>query len=249
MDAFIINLKKSTARKEAMEANIASFREKHQDSEIVFHFFEAQTPDSIKQNGFIKRHDKFLNKLWRQPEISETEIACFASHYYLWEKCVELDKPIVVLEDDCSFGCYFDKGIKECFNSPYSYVKLHLSSFHTMKLIGRRFAYCPKLILSAVCYYITPEAAKKFIKHAKKVYIPIDNYMSNSFLNGVVEMVYVPELVISNEHNQHTTITMTKNQNIGAFKIVKELFRIYRQMRELMFHLRHFMFIKKYLSE
>ncbi|PAF50161.1 hypothetical protein BKH43_05290 [Helicobacter sp. 13S00401-1] len=249
MDVFIINLKRSTQRKEAMESNILDFKASYPSSPITFHFFDAQTPESIKANGFIKRHDKFLNKLWRQPETSETEIACFASHYFLWEKCIELNKPIVILEDDCKFACYFDKGIRECFGSPYEYVKLHLSSFNTMKLVGRNFAYSPKLVLSAVCYYITPSAARKFIKHAKKVYIPVDNYMSNSFLNGVVEMVYIPELVLSNEHNQCSTITMSTKQNIGAFKVVKEVFRFYRQGRELLFHLRHVLFIKKYLSK
>ena len=39
--------------------------------------------------------DPFLNR-----PILPTEVACFLSHRKAWEKCVELDEPIIVLEDD-----------------------------------------------------------------------------------------------------------------------------------------------------
>ena len=34
---------------------------------------------------------------------TKAEMGCFASHYLLWEKCVELDEPIMILEDDVEF--------------------------------------------------------------------------------------------------------------------------------------------------
>ena len=31
------------------------------------------------------------------------EMECFASHYLLWEKCIKLDEPIIILEDYVEF--------------------------------------------------------------------------------------------------------------------------------------------------
>lgn len=33
-------------------------------------------------------------------QLKTSEVACFASHYELWVRCVELDEPIVILEDN-----------------------------------------------------------------------------------------------------------------------------------------------------
>lgn len=28
------------------------------------------------------------------------ELGCYASHYLMWQKCVEINEPIIILEDD-----------------------------------------------------------------------------------------------------------------------------------------------------
>ena len=51
-------------------------------------------PDMIKDQSFIN----FLRL--RRSDLLMTQIACFLSHYSLWCRCLELDKPIVILEHD-----------------------------------------------------------------------------------------------------------------------------------------------------
>ena len=41
------------------------------------------------------------------------ELGCFASHYLLWEKCLELNEPIVVIEDDAQLEECFDDSMKK----------------------------------------------------------------------------------------------------------------------------------------
>jgi len=45
------------------------------------------------KNTNIKKHGKFKKE---RPGV----IGCFFSHYYLWQKCIELNEPIVILEHD-----------------------------------------------------------------------------------------------------------------------------------------------------
>ncbi len=78
--------------------------------------FPAQLPK------FVKAHMKFANIEWKYPwegeridmatgltlrsyptKVREKRIACFLSHYLLWEKSINDNKPILVLEHDALF--------------------------------------------------------------------------------------------------------------------------------------------------
>lgn len=56
------------------------------------------------------------------------ELGCFASHYLLWEKCLELNEPIVVIEDDAQLEECFDDSMKNINElQPYGYVRLFVN--------------------------------------------------------------------------------------------------------------------------
>lgn len=55
-------------------------------------------PGIIERANFKLRSDlgSYRNRLIRSPGVQ----GCFLSHFTLWQKCVELDKPIFILEHD-----------------------------------------------------------------------------------------------------------------------------------------------------
>jgi hypothetical protein len=55
---------------------------------------EIQVPDMLKGQAFIN----FLRV--HHSELLYTQIACFLSHYALWCLCLDIDRPIVILEHD-----------------------------------------------------------------------------------------------------------------------------------------------------
>ncbi|WP_413291109.1 glycosyltransferase family 25 protein [Bdellovibrio sp. HCB337] len=67
-----------------------------------YRFFDAidgtsgglRTPDSLKDCTYLK----WLKVM--DHELSVTEVACALSHFALWVRCLELDRPIVILEHD-----------------------------------------------------------------------------------------------------------------------------------------------------
>jgi GR25 family glycosyltransferase involved in LPS biosynthesis len=66
--------------------------------------FKASTPDSIARTPdlFFARYNdqrKYIN-LNLRVSFSETEKACFTSHFRLWKKCALLNEPILILEHD-----------------------------------------------------------------------------------------------------------------------------------------------------
>ena len=60
-------------------------------------------------NDFSTKYDLeiFEKQPYSKDELKKISspgvIGCFYSHYKLWEKCVELDQPIIIFEDDIKF--------------------------------------------------------------------------------------------------------------------------------------------------
>lgn len=242
LQCFVINLAHSLDRRASMEANIAELfaKEPHLQEKLAFNFFQAITPKDIRENGFIKRYCPFWAGVYKARAVRETELACFASHYALWQKCVELGEGIIVLEDDISFCNGFGVGVQAIAQSPYEYVRLAWRTWHTMYLLQEHFALAPKLMLGASGYYISPSGALKLIKGAEKIFVAVDYYMSFSYLHNVAEMLYLPHIAQINELDEHSTIGKPEHQPKDRsfyyrFVLLRELHRFYRDMRMWLF--------------
>jgi hypothetical protein len=63
--------------------------------------FNAITPETIPESSLVfhKNYAYKYSKIGGK-EFTETEKACFYSHFSLWNKCVELNQKILVLEHD-----------------------------------------------------------------------------------------------------------------------------------------------------
>jgi GR25 family glycosyltransferase involved in LPS biosynthesis len=100
-----------------------------------------------------KKSTKKLNKFGNLPGAQ----GCFLSHYMLWQRCIELDHPIVVLEDDAVvlgpiLEIVTDKDL----------IKLHdPRQIHEHKKLG---SWAP----GAFAYWLTPKGAKKLVDFSKK---------------------------------------------------------------------------------
>uniref|UniRef100_UPI0018F81BC5 glycosyltransferase family 25 protein n=1 Tax=Helicobacter cetorum TaxID=138563 RepID=UPI0018F81BC5 len=128
---YIISLKDSKRRldteKLIAQANI-DFKEhchfqifdaispKHKDFEkLVKELYDAQS--LLKSDWF--HSDASLGKLLPQ------EFGCYLSHYFLWQECVKLNQPIIVLEDDVSLESNFIQALEDCLKSPFDFVRLY----------------------------------------------------------------------------------------------------------------------------
>jgi cytidyltransferase-like protein len=104
---------------------------------------------------------------------------CFLGHYRLWQKCVELDKPIMIFEDDVVLTRGF---------APVTWEDVLIVAIgHPTKSadywanlnspIGRPFAepWTKSSMPGAMGYAIKPHAAKKLLEVYEKTFLPADN--------------------------------------------------------------------------
>lgn len=89
---FIINLPTSTDRKKNISEQLSSMN-------LEYHLFPAVN-GKTDNHPLLSHYDDGLSQKFRSKSLTKGQLGCYASHYLLWEKCVKLNEPIIVIEDD-----------------------------------------------------------------------------------------------------------------------------------------------------
>ena len=198
IEAYIIRIDNNGIQTEGAAACLASIRKT--DSQVYPMFFNATVPDSIDDH--LKNDFRYFNaskfkwtwptdptennldlktglyKFYYQAADQQKKIACTLSHMRLWDRCVTLDKPIIILEADAVFTRKFvlDEvdGSYICgLNDPRGATrraqifhqktsqKQGLQPVPSVNEIGELPV--PQGIAGNSAYYITPQAAKDLL--------------------------------------------------------------------------------------
>jgi GR25 family glycosyltransferase involved in LPS biosynthesis len=130
-----------------------------------FYKHEIEVFDAITPKGgyhhILGDRQNIFNNYPRPDRVA----ACFASHYLLWKKCIELNEPILILEHDAEFVSEFpDIDFDMCctFGEPTYYRPEHID-FDTPKLDGLN-TLTDRNFLGHHAYAMKPEAAKIFVE-------------------------------------------------------------------------------------
>ena len=89
MKKFVINLKRRPDRKEHFIKT----------NTILTDYTFVDAVDGAEDLSRYKTRPGWIDP-FQNRDIIPTEVACFLSHREMWIKCVELDEPIYVIEDD-----------------------------------------------------------------------------------------------------------------------------------------------------
>ena len=112
--------------------------------------------------------------------VTMGEIGCMMSHANAWKKCVQLKKPVLIVEDDVR--CLDkEKFIKSCQNIPQDADVVFL--YHLINNL-KPYDYVgfteisPQRISGTQAYWIHPTACKKLLLNAYPVVLQSDAYMA-----------------------------------------------------------------------
>lgn len=171
-------------------------------------------PSSLKKQNWIQ-WIKYMNE-WLTP----TEMACFLSHVSVWAKCLELDKPIIVLEHDAILIKPYTHHI--ALNSiVYLGCKYQLQKNDTRMIYGQlnpnyRFMYC------AHAYAIDPYVSKNLLSQVIKYGITtsLDAFIRGDIFTVVQNGLYAyedgPQSTI--EHPSFKDSEENQRKYLNAFK-------------------------------
>lgn len=144
-------------------------------------------------------------------------IGCFYSHYRLWEKCVELDEPIMIFEDDVKFYRKYEPvefddvlilslGKNSFLNEPYA-IYLESPTGTPAAVTWKNFS-----MPGASGYIIKPHTARGLVKFYKPFWYPADNAI-NQYLCKIQIHTYI---MGRNTLPEEGNISMTKSKDWGT---------------------------------
>ncbi|MCP5090384.1 MAG: glycosyltransferase family 25 protein [Gammaproteobacteria bacterium] len=130
-----------------------------------------------------------------------TEIACYASHLSLWQRCADGEDPYLILEDDAELDSSFLAGLlvvaaqiqrRGLIRVSLPYVN---SSLMVDDLGQFKIQYCRRVPLLALGYAVSPGAAARLARAAKIVEEPVDKYMQRFWRHGQPVYAMCPPIV------------------------------------------------------
>jgi glycosyl transferase family 25 len=109
---------------------------------------------------------------------------CFLSHYYLWKKCVEINQPIVIWEDDIIITrgynpVEFDEVLILALGHPTKSVRW-MDLLEKPEGNAAALEYNSPSMPGACGYAIKPEAAQKLLNKFSKTFTPADNAINRT---------------------------------------------------------------------
>jgi GR25 family glycosyltransferase involved in LPS biosynthesis len=190
MKAFVINLSKNVVKFDKFKKRFDAFFKDQDISLERFDAFNGQliTYDKLRRMGY----DTLSN--WREPSINRKqthgEIGCSLSHLHCWLKCIELNEPILIFEDDVEFYSTFNLERVKQVLSEHEFVYLSRKKL----TIDQEEQIADDLVVPSYSYWncaygITPAAAKKLCnKLYYKNLIINDEYIPVVLGNSTVKL-------------------------------------------------------------
>ena len=185
LNTYVINLAGSDERWETTSARL-------KELQVPFERFAA-VDGRENPHPLFARYDDKLRQRYRGRALSGGELGCFSSHFLLWQKCVELDQPIIIMEDDLL--------ISDSFCEAIAIAEKQIDNLRLLRLYGLFFKRRPykkigqfegfdlmehiKGPSGAQCYVLSPLAAKTFIQHSKVWYMAVDDFMDRYWSHGI----------------------------------------------------------------
>lgn len=195
MKTYIINMEAAHSRRERIANTLAP-------TGIDFEFFRAITPADEPRLRHFTGFSNFT--IWLETgrtTVNATEVAVYSSHLLLWQKCIDLNEPIVILEDDLKTTAQFHEAyaVLEELTQKYGFIRLdpvwpHLNYFRRGQIIDARTLLAARagsvrlihptyISLGAAAYAISPAAAKRLLEVSinKKFSCPVDNFFRRTW--------------------------------------------------------------------
>ena len=177
--SFVINLASRSDRYKSFLKDVKKI--KSDSVELDLERFEAV-------NGMQYDHTRLLSegmdtyRTWRDPywnrKLTKGEIGCLLSHVQLWEKCVDLNEPILIFEDDIKFLPSFnlDRVVKTLDMAEFVYLSRR-------EIGGRPVLVDVDLAIPSYSYWtcayaVTPSGASKLCNSIlQKNLFTVDEYI------------------------------------------------------------------------
>ena len=181
MKSFVITIMNNKDSVASAERCIESGKKYGQHVEM----WSANSPDRMDMHEWFR--ERSIPDRWFHEEYSRLEncMAAFSSHYSLWQHCLNLNQPILILEHDAVF---VDKLPAVTQGHIVNFGKPSYGNWLIPNFVGENKIFSKEYLPGAHAYKITPSAAQELIMRAAFEAGPTDVYIHSQrfhFINEV----------------------------------------------------------------
>lgn len=181
MNIFVLSLVSSKERREKV---VSTMREYGLDFEFI-----DGVDGRVDQHPFLERYNEqnFIYNYRRPAALGE--LGCYASHMLGWEKCVSLDKPIIIFEDDFILNEHSIEAfqVAEELIEKYGFIRLETTrkkpTFKVARTNGFTLHHFLKVPQCLTCYMISPKVAKALLDSSLEIIQPVDVLTRNVWMH------------------------------------------------------------------
>lgn len=238
MRIFVVSLKNSVERRQVIEQKLVN---------VDFQFFDADNLRAEPDHFIFSLYDRSKTKKYKGYELTVAELGCFASHVSLWQKSVELNKSILILEDNIEITEGFFSYLPKLATLVEKYGVLKLcnlfeSDYKVVEEVDGQcqvVTYLTKPGLGTQGYAITPSAAQRYLDIVPGFFEPVDNFMEHEWRTKQTIYSLNPNLI--NRAAVVSTIGKRKVKTSSSpfSKIVPEFYRAYVKIRRAIYNKRY----------
>lgn len=213
LDIVVISLPSARQRRISARAQLTRLG-------LTFEFFDAVDGSVPFRAGFGKL-DRIAFRLNTQRDPLPGEIGCFASHRAVWNRCIELDSPVLVLEDDFELLPRFSAALPTVTELIHKHGFIRLERIDRRRALGKRgrpiayelerrsgfrLVYLSDVPTCMTAYAISPEAARQLIAASATLGAPVDKFMQRTWAHRTPVFALLPAIVRASPHSRSSTI-------------------------------------------
>ena len=249
-------------------------RRQHIDSLFDAHNLDFSYFDAINKfqiDDTLKKYDLTINT----DRMSLGEVACYLSHYCLWQQVIEYNLPyLMVFEDDI----YFSKSAKTILNNldwlPDSFDVIKLETMYdrvminrgTSLLLGHKLCQMQSRHMGMAGYIISQKGVRKLLAMTKMLGVDrqVDHIMFDRLIlekGSSVHQVF-PALCIQDKiynkdsiqfqselENERSSLQVIEEKVFGLKKVNKEFTRVFKQLLPKNMYYKGWLFVKGYKKQ
>lgn len=238
MRVFVISLKSSIERRNTVVRELAG---------IDFEFFDADNLREKPEHFIFSLYDVEKTRKYKGYDLTVSELGCFASHISLWRKCVELNEPILILEDNIvvseDLPSYLDKIFE--LTEKFGILKLcnlFKSNYKVIEGIDEKYKVTSNLKkpgLGTQAYAISPRVAQVYLNITPGFFEPVDNFMEHEWRTGQTIYSLEPNLIQRGQVSSTIGVRKVKTSKSLLSKVLPELYRTYSKTRRALYNKRY----------
>ncbi len=221
---FVISLPDAAERRERAARQLGELG-------LEFEFFDAMRGERVIEEGCFEHCDEEEWLLNTGHPMSPGEVGCFASHRAMWQKCVDLGEPIMIMEDDFQLLPGFAGAVEKVAENiaDCGFIRLQSETRARKQRVAERGEYTlwryTRVPHSCMCNSMTPEVAQSLVAQTRAIYEPVDVFIKKYWEHGQPIYGLTPYTVTESALSQQTYILHREKVRKGIGRSTRRFLR------------------------